>query len=159
MNVMHAKTARLALALVALAAPVLAAEHDDQPQGRPTVLDLSVLDRVDVEPFTGSLLHEHEDLLIGDGDDTFRLTRTWASWGGSALDFGFHWASPLSLRVELEPDGSRAALIDERGFPHRFKRDARGQLSSVEGRPLVLERNKRGQLRVVGRVLPRRPNT
>ena len=87
MNVLHVRIARLALALVALAAPAFAAEHDDQPQERPTVLDLSVLDHVDVEPFTGSLLHEHEDLLIGDGDDTFRLTRTWASWGGSALDF------------------------------------------------------------------------
>ncbi|HBP22026.1 MAG TPA: hypothetical protein DEA08_30110 [Planctomycetes bacterium] len=151
MNVLHVRIARLALALVALAAPAFAAEHDDQPQERPTVLDLSVLDHVDVEPFTGSLLHEHEDLLIGDGDDTFRLTRTWASWGGSALDFGFHWASPLSLRVELEPDGSRAVLIDERGFPHRFKREG-GQLRQVEGLPLVLERNKRGHLRLVGRV-------
>ncbi|MGE0712814.1 MAG: RHS repeat-associated core domain-containing protein [Planctomycetota bacterium] len=138
----------LVLALL-LASPVLAAERDDEAPVRPTVLDLSGLDRIDVEPFSGALLYEREDLALGDGPDLFRLVRTWSAWGGDALHFGFHWASPLDLRVELDPKGERAVLIDERGFPLRFKLEG-GQLRSVEGRPLTLERRD-GGLRILGR--------
>ena len=111
-------------------APEAGAEDDFEP-----VLDTSGLDRLDVDPTTGELLFGSEDLVVGEGAQAFRLVRTWRPFSGDAADFGHHWASPLSIHLDVDGDGSRAGLVDAGGMRTFFTRDEQGALRSISGRP------------------------
>jgi len=135
-----------ALFLVAALGLVSGAEREDGQTPPATIQDLRGLDRIDVEPFSGALRYARTDLVIGEGDAQLVLQRTWSTAGGNLQHFGLHWASPLSLRVEVQPQNERAVFIDEAGFPHRFG-GAPDAMLSVEGRPMTLHRFERGSQR------------
>lgn len=118
------------------------AEREDGSSA-PTILDLRGLDRIDIEPYTGALRYERTDLTLGEGEEQFALTRAWSTSGGRMDVFGEHWASALSMRVEVQAEQGRAVFIDESGFPHRFRGTASGMVS-VEGRPATLSPIRQG---------------
>jgi RHS repeat-associated protein len=133
-----------ALFLVAALGLAAGAEREDGQKTPATIQDLRGLDRIDVEPFSGALRYERTDLVIGEGDAQLVLRRTWSTAGGNLQHFGLHWASPLSLRVEVQDE--RAVFIDEAGYPHRFRGNPEVMVA-IEGRPTTLRRFKRGSQR------------
>lgn len=135
-----------ALILVLATGLATAAEREDGQTPAATIQDLRGLDRIDVEPFTGALRYQRTDLVIGEGDAQLALTRTWSTAGGNEQHFGFHWASALSLRVEVQAEQERAVFIDEAGFPLRFRGASSGMIAT-EGRPVTLRRFERGSQR------------
>ena len=106
---------------------------DQAEEGEP-VQDLTPLERLDVDPTTGDLVFASCDLTLGEGEQAFRLTRTWRPFAGDALDFGTHWASPLDVHLDVDRDGARAGLVDAAGGRTFFRKDAQGVLRAVTGR-------------------------
>ncbi|MBL4849734.1 MAG: RHS repeat protein, partial [Planctomycetes bacterium] len=138
---------RLSAVLLVLASSLgFASEREDGQTPPATVQDLRGLDRIDVEPFSGALRYRRTDLVIGEGESQLALTRTWSTAGGHAGHFGQHWASALSLRVEVQPEQERAVFIDEAGFPVRFRGTADAMVT-IEGRPATLRQIMKGQVK------------
>ena len=133
----------LSLLILATALPSWAAERADGEPPQATSLDLRDLERVDAEPLSGRLRYQRSDLTLGEGASRFDVTRTWSNSGGQPNQFGADWASPLSLRLQLDAERGQALYVDARGYPLQFKGDERAMIAT-EGRLATLSRIRRG---------------
>src|SRR5690606_13739545 len=107
-------------------------------------LDRSVLDRVGIDPTTGRLELAVTDLVLGEGEYAFEVTRHYRRWAGDRLDFGFHWASSLDVHLDVHPSGRAATFVDEQGDKVYFRRDAAGRLVAISGAPARVEADGEG---------------
>lgn len=114
------------------------------PAREELTLDRSVLDRVGIDPTTGRLELAVTDLVVGEGEYAFEVTRHYRRWAGDRLDFGFHWASSLDVHLDVHPSGRAATFVDEQGDKVYFRRDAAGHLVAISGSPARVEADGEG---------------
>lgn len=142
MRVLTLRGPLAAAAILLLATAVSAQDALPAPPTRTQVethADLSGLDGLDVDPRTGGVTLTRTDLVVGEGELAYRVTRNYRPWGGDLLNCGLNWASSLDLHLDLAESRASASFQDETGHRHFFRRDAKGRLASVEGAQARLE--------------------
>jgi RHS repeat-associated protein len=140
------------IALLSLA-PHAIAQDADKPVAPAPHENVEVLDTLDVDPHSGGLVLNRTDLVVGEGEQTFRVTRNYRPWGGDVLNYGIHWASSLDLHLDISRDRSEASFQDADGHRVYFKRTKKGRLVSTTGAPAVVRELADGySLRTEGRV-------
>lgn len=139
------------IALLSLA-PLVEAQDTEARAPAPHE-NLEVLDELDVDPYSGGLELTRTDLVIGEGEQTFRVTRNYRPFGGDVLNYGIHWSSSLDLHLDVSRDRSEASFQDTDGHRVFFKRTKKGRLVSTTGAPAVVRELADGySLRSQGRV-------
>jgi RHS repeat-associated protein len=108
------------------------------------VLDLQGLDALDVEPSTGTVLYARADLQLGEGDQVFRLQRTYAPGGGDAALMGRGWVSILDAHLQVDDASGLALFRDGSGVAHLFEAKGEGRWVATEGRLAALRRRGGG---------------
>lgn len=132
---------------MAVPSPALLLADDGKDGGLPApvdpdelTLDLRGLDGLDLDPVTGALVYAREDLRLGEGPQELRVVRTYKPWAGDQLDFGTHWASLLTVHLDVHPSRTRAAFVAEDGHRTFFAADkADAPLKALAGFPATIE--------------------
>ncbi|MBL4847230.1 MAG: hypothetical protein JKY65_17055 [Planctomycetes bacterium] len=108
------------------------------PARAPAHESLDGLDELDVDPQTGGVVLTRTDLEIGEGEQTFRITRGYRPWGGDLLNYGLHWASSLDLHLDISRDRREASFHDADGHRTFFRRNKKGRLVATTGSPALI---------------------
>jgi RHS repeat-associated protein len=123
----------LALAMVLPGSPALLFAQDGKPVRKAkefkSALDLKILQSVDVDPETGTLLCQFNDATLSQKDLPFTLKRTWRELDGSDTGVGFGWSLSTDQRLEgLGQD--ELCFVDENGQRHWFVKEGFGYKAS-----------------------------
>jgi RHS repeat-associated protein len=131
----------LAVTMIAPGSPALLFAQDGAPSNiKPALkaaLNLQVLQSVDVDPETGTLLCQFEDAGLGDRDLFFAFKRTWRELDGDARGVGFGWALSTDQRLEgLGKD--ELCFVDAEG-QRRWFRSEGSSYKATRGYPATIK--------------------
>ncbi len=115
------------------APPVKNPQPNANPGKLDGVLDLRSLDRLDVNPSTGSLLHSRTDLVVGEGSQAFKIVRTYRPAAGDLFNMGHAWVTPLDQHLDVHPNGEFASFVNDAGQRIFFRGTKLGSLVATVG--------------------------